>query len=154
MNPDTPVWWVATGFGLGQLPWLPGTAGAALGLLFALALDRLSFRRRLLAVMSLLVLAWVVCESAWRLTGYDDPRIVADEWLPLPVATVALPVSRHPALLAAAFIVSRVFDAVKPPPAGAVEKLHGGIGMVLDDVFANLWSLLLVFVGWRVWRRR
>lgn len=145
--------WLAAGFGLGYLPWLPGTAGAALGLLIAVALDRLHWRPRLLAVIALILLALPLCEYGWRASGGDDPRIVADELLTVPLATVALPVSRHPALLAAVFVVSRILDGLKPPPARAAEKLHGGVGIVLDDLVANVWTLLLAFIGWRWWRR-
>jgi phosphatidylglycerophosphatase A len=40
-----------------------------------------------------------------------------------------------------AFVSSRFFDIVKPPPARALQRLHGGVGIVIDDVLASLYSL-------------
>ncbi|MDT8408080.1 MAG: phosphatidylglycerophosphatase A [Wenzhouxiangellaceae bacterium] len=146
--------WLAIGMGLGFVPWAPGTAGAAAGVLFALMLARLRFRWRLLATVMLTALAVAACEVGSRSHADDSPHIVADELLTLPIATIALPIARHPMLLAGIFVVSRVLDIIKPPPAGVAEQVPGGLGIVLDDVASNLWSLGLGMLAWRWWRRR
>jgi len=146
--------WLATGFGAGAMPWMPGTAGALIGLVPAVALTRMRPRTHWIAAIVLLVLAIPICEAgSGSLGGHDDPRIVADELLTAPLITAALPLGRHPGRLAAAFILSRVLDVTKPPPAPAVERLPGGIGIVMDDVVACLWTIALGHLGCRAWRR-
>jgi phosphatidylglycerophosphatase A len=46
----------------------------------------------------------------------------------------------------AAFVLFRIFDVIKPPPARQLEKLPGGYGIVMDDVFAGFYSLLVYHV--------
>ena len=146
--------WLATGLGLGCTPWLPGTAGALAGAVAARAIGRLRARARLPATLAMVVVALPVCTLGDRALPGDDPRIVADELLTFPVATLALPVRRHPGLLAAVFVGSRVLDGLKPPPARAAEGLGGGVGIVLDDVVANVWTLVLALAGWHAWKLR
>jgi phosphatidylglycerophosphatase A len=146
--------WLATALGLGYVPLLPGTAGAAAGLLLAVLLGRLGWRMRVVAVAALAAIAVPICDRGARALGtHDDIRIVADEMLTFPVATIAIPVRGHPGLLAATFLVSRALDGIKPPPARRAEALPGGVGVVLDDVVANLWAALLGFAGWRLYRK-
>ncbi|MFP3983649.1 MAG: phosphatidylglycerophosphatase A [Desulfurivibrionaceae bacterium] len=150
MGPNTLWGWLATGLGLGYVPLIPGTAGAIAGVVPAVVMGRQRWGKRLITTVVLVVLAVPVCEYGSQIYGGDDdPRIVADELLTMPVATVALPVSRHPALLAGVFFTSRVLDNLKPPPARAAQRLHGGIGIVLDDVAANIWTLALGLIWWR-----
>ena len=144
---------MATGGGLGYVPGLPGTAGAAAGLLFAVGLARVRAPLRVGAVVMLVLVAVPVCEYGARAFGGDDTRIVADELLTFPVATAALPVTGRPMLLAGVFVASRILDGLKPPPARVAESLHGGVGIVLDDVVANAWTLLLGLLAWRIRRR-
>ena len=147
--------WLATGFGLGSVPVIPGTAGAAAGLLLAVGLSRLGWRMRVVVAIALVALAIPICDRGSRtLEGHDDVRIVADEMLTFPVATVALPVRGHPGLLAATFLVSRALDGIKPPPARHAERLPGGLGVVLDDLTANLWAAMLGVAGWRIYLRQ
>lgn len=151
---DDVVGWLAMGFGLGYLPFIPGTAGAMGGIILSLAITRLHLRARLLAVATLVALAMPVCEyGSLQYGGDDDPRIVADELLVFPVTTVALPVGQHPGLLACVFIMSRLLDGIKPPPAHAAELVPGGVGIVLDDAIANGWTLLICSLGWWWYRR-
>lgn len=147
--------WLAAGLGLGLVPLLPGTAGALAGVPLALALDRVRPRLRMVALALLLGIAVAIAHhgSAAFPTG-DDPRIVIDELLAFPVATAALPLTRHPGLLPVVFVASRVADGLKPPPARRVERLPGATAIVLDDVIANLYALLLTAAGWTWLRRR
>lgn len=144
---------LATGLGLGYTPGLPGTAAVLPGVALALGLGRMRRRAGLAAALVLAAVAVPACEYGSRAFGGDDTRIVADELLTFPIATALLPVNRHPGLLAGVFVTSRILDGIKPPPARAAQRLHGGIGIVLDDIVANLWSLALGLIGWRLWRR-
>ena len=80
----------------------------------------------------------------------DDPRIVADEYLSLPICLVGLPWVEHLWLLPAAFVVHRLMDIIKPPPARQAQKLRGGLGVALDDTVSSLYALALNHVIYRL----
>ncbi len=151
---DDVVGWLAIGFGLGHLPLLRGTAGAMGGIVLSVAISRFRPRAQVLVVAALVALAIPVCEYG-SLThgGGDDHRIVADELMVFPLATIGLPIRQHPGLLVGVFITSRLLDGIKPPPARSAELLPGGVGIVLDDAVANLWTLLIWSLG-ILWHRR
>ena len=147
--------WLAIGLGLGYVPLIPGTAGALGGVIFSVASSRLLPWAQVLVAAALVAVAVPLCEyGSLNYGGIDDPRIVADELLAFPVATVALPIRHHPVLLACVFTISRMLDAIKPFPADTAELLPGGMGIVLDDVVTNAWTLLFGLIGWRWYQRR
>ena len=153
--------WVGTAFGLGYAPLASGTFGALPGALLAYGAARLTLGWHLpgqlagqaLFALVLSGLAIPICDVAERLFGKkDDGRIVADEMLTFPVCTIGLPLVQHPWMLAVAFVVNRVCDIIKPPPARGLQDLHGGIGVVADDFFACLYALAInhaIFWTWR-----
>jgi phosphatidylglycerophosphatase A len=109
----------------------------------------ISFRRfreeRLFATVSLIILAVPLCDVASHtLGGIDDKRIVADEFLGFPVAVIGQSAARQPLVMASVFLVSRILDGIKPPPAAQAENIPGGLGIVLDDFAANLYTWLLL----------
>ena len=155
MQPEGLAGILVSGLGLGHVPLVPGTAGALGGLLLSLAVSRWAVLKQALAALVLVALAIPICASGARVFAeHDDSRIVADELLTFPVATLGLPIRQHPGLLAAVFVTSRAMDGLKPFPARAAESIPGGVGIVLDDVVANAWTLLLCTIGWRSFRRR
>lgn len=151
------ITWFATGFGLGQSPVIPGTVGALPGIALAWLMLRRSRRVQLFIAAGLILLAVPLCHIAsYNLGGEDDPRIVADEFLTFPAAVAGLAVARQPLVLAGTFLTSRVLDGLKPPLAAQAENVPGGLGIVLDDVVANLYCWLLlggIFAAYRCWRR-
>ncbi len=134
---------LASGFGLGLLPVAPGTAGTLPGILILLALAPLwhgALLGQLMVAAALSLMAVPLCDIAERHFGHkDDRRIVADEYLTFPLSMIALPLT--PAMLAVAFFTNRVFDILKPPPARQLQACSGGLGIVIDDVIAALYSL-------------
>jgi len=81
----------------------------------------------------------------------DDGRIVADEWMLFPICLTGLPVREHGLiLLPLGFLVARVCDIVKPPPARRIERLPGGVGIVGDDLIASLYALAINHLLWRL----
>lgn len=133
---------LASAFGAGFSPLAPGTAGtlAALPLAWALNLAPLWLRLALIVAM-LPASAWV-CGAAAHQDGEKDPSwIVLDEVLGFLVSTVF--VSANLTAYLAAFLLFRLFDIIKPPPAGDIDRrLPGGWGILLDDVFAGLYTAL------------
>jgi phosphatidylglycerophosphatase A len=142
---------VSCGF-LGCSPVAPGTFGTLGGVAIAWLLSRTENY----AVWTLLACAILYAATeplgTWA-EGYarrKDPGIfVMDEVIGY-LITVAW--TRGPSLLAltVAFFVFRFFDIVKPPPARAMERIPGGHGILLDDVVAGLWGLVVVMLPARL----
>ena len=135
---------LATGLGLGYSPVAPGTVGSAWGVLMVLLLfPSLPAARQVLLCAGLAMVAIPICDVAERHFGKKDPHcIVADEYLTFPISMIGLPVSWDTWwILPIAFCSNRFFDIVKLPPANQLQRLRGGLGIVIDDVFAALYSL-------------
>ncbi len=143
------VLFIATGAGSGYAPVAPGTFGSAVGLLIYALLAGLTAAGLLaVAVVVVLVGVWA-SDRAERIFGVrDDGRIVIDEIAGMLIALLFLPVG--PVVAGVGFLLFRLFDIVKPPPARAMESLHGGLGVMLDDVFAGVYATLVGQVPWRV----
>jgi len=117
------------------------------------------------AVVEIVVAVGVLAASAlsvrwgpWAIErfGGSDPRnFVLDEFAGQWLALLALPVactasaSAVAYVLAGQFLLFRVFDIVKPPPAYDLQKLPAGWGILLDDLFAGAYANI---VGQLVWR--
>lgn len=145
-----PLWatLTATFFGIGRLLPGPGTWGSAatVALWFALA-HALNPASRLpaLIVLALLVIAIGIPAATLVARAYaaKDPQfVVIDEVAGQLIALAAVPLSWK--TLLAGFILFRVFDILKPPPVRQLEALPEGTGIVLDDVAAGLYALLVI----------
>lgn len=135
---------LATGFGLGLVaPVAPGTVGSLPGVALAYALALLSPWLQIPLCMALALAAVPVCGAAENtLRVKDDGRITADEWMLYPIALIGIPLWDLPWWsMLLFFTVVRAFDIVKFPPARSLQTLQGGRGIVIDDFFANLYSL-------------
>jgi len=139
---------IATGFGSGYFPVAPGTAGAALATLLWFGLSLVSSYTLLhIATFFLIVIFTIlgvwssgIMETYW---GKDPSRVVVDEmvgvWIPL------LCVSDGNIYYAfAAFFLFRVFDILKPLGIRKLEAIEGGWGIMLDDILAGMYSLLIL----------
>jgi phosphatidylglycerophosphatase A len=145
-----PLWakLVATFFGAGLLHPGPGSWGSAATLLFWWLLSGLiNPHLQAAAALSLAtatVLAGIPAATHMaRATGLKDPQfVVIDEVAGQLITLIAVPVSWKSMLLG--FILFRGFDIVKPPPVRQLEHLPEGIGIVLDDVGAGLYALVMM----------
>ena len=81
--------------------------------------------------------------------GGDPGWFVLDEAAGVWLAAAALPQPTWTGL-AAAFALFRVFDIFKPPPVRALERAGGGWGIVLDDLMAGVYALLIL-LAWETW---
>jgi phosphatidylglycerophosphatase A len=142
---------VGTGLYSGYFPIFPGTVGSAAGVVLYLILVRagvlvegapLGWAATLVVVYALGVPAAHRCE---KLYGHDAGRIVIDEVWGQLISLVYLPVTWK--WILAAFILFRFFDVVKPFPARRAERLSGGLGIMMDDGFAGLYTLIVLHVA-------
>jgi phosphatidylglycerophosphatase A len=130
---------LATVFGIGLLPKAPGTWASLAALpagwwiMAAGGMPALGA-----AILAVFVIGVWACSGYEKATGHHDAGAcvideVAGQWI------VLLITPPDPLFYAGAFLLFRFFDIVKPWPTGwADETVHGGIGVMLDDVFAGL----------------
>lgn len=131
---------IATSFGVGYSPLAPGTFGSAAGLLVWAILPASAVAQVGAAVAVLAVGTWAA-ELTERRVGATDPGIVVvDEVLGMIVTLSLLPVGWGGAIVG--FVLFRAFDVIKPYPANRFERLHGGLGIMLDDAMAGVYSNL------------
>ena len=150
----------SSAFGLGYSPFASGTCGALLGIPLGLAVTvlhgHLLWQIAIVAVLTLLAIP--ICDAAEKIYGVkDDGRIVADEYMLLPICFVGhAPLwrmilsggdaaCRAWLFIAVIFVISRIVDILKPAPARQIQAVHGGLGVVLDDLVASIYSWILIW---------
>lgn len=147
---------ILLGMGLGAAPLAPGTFGTLGGVLLAVPLGALLDGAALVLALSGIALGLflVGCASGRaivRLFGREDPGCVVLDEIVGYLAVVAIDAALHgrpgPWTHALAFVLFRIFDVLKLPPARRAEELPGGLGVMADDVVAavqaaaGLWLL-------------
>ncbi len=143
------ILFVATGAGSGYAPIAPGTAGSGVGLLLYWPLADLGGAAYLAVVGGISALGIWAAQRAEGLFGQrDDGRITIDEVAGMLLSLAFLP--RRLDVVVAGFLLFRLFDIVKPPPARAAESLPGGLGVMTDDLVAGLYANLVGQLLWRV----
>jgi phosphatidylglycerophosphatase A len=135
---------LASGLGLGYVPWASGTFGSLLGIPLYLA-GRPLWRSAAVAVVVLAVAIGAACwiaDQAERILGeHDSGKIVIDEVIGMVLALLWHPTT--PLRVLALFCLFRLFDVWKPWPARTLERAApGGLGVVLDDVASGLYANL------------
>ena len=145
-----PLWatLVATFFGAGKLRPGPGTWGSLATVMLWWLLSRaIPPDRQALAAVGLAILTILIgipaATRVARASGLKDPQfVVIDEVAGQLITLIAIPVSWKSLLLG--FILFRGFDIVKPPPVRQLERLPDGIGIVVDDMGAGLYALVIM----------
>jgi len=159
------VIWLAQGFGIGRIPWAPGTFGSLLGLAWFAVLLLIAQWSPVSALVlflgSILASVWT-CEAAEILLGEKDPgSIVLDEIVALPTCFLGwvfhlwLQLETLPSLdfffgsttwflACGVFLAFRFFDIAKPWPVRQSQDLPRGWGVVLDDQLAAVYVNLVV----------
>jgi phosphatidylglycerophosphatase A len=153
---------IAQGFGIGRIPFAPGTFGTLLGLGWLMLLLWPGNYYLFLAgiVAGVLFSVWLCGEAEQILQKHDPPSVVLDEITALPICFVPLVTSAwlhggslpKPAelftsktwwLTAGLFALFRLFDIWKPWPVRQSQQLSGGWGVTVDDVLAAGYAALL-----------
>jgi phosphatidylglycerophosphatase A len=124
----------------GYFPIAPGTVGSAAGLVFYLAVWWAQSPVFEVALILVLFAAgiWAGTTSERYFGGIDPGPIVMDEVVGMLITLAFIPVSITGALIG--FLLFRIFDVIKPFPAGRFEKLHGGLGVMADDAMAAIYA--------------
>ena len=138
------AYWVAIGFGSGLASKAPGTAGTLVAIPIYLALDRLDLWQYLVVVFVLLIAGFWLCDTAAKQLGvHDDPSIVWDEIVGYLITMIAAPGGWF--WVISGFVLFRLFDILKPWPIRTIDrKVKGGLGIMMDDVLAALFALVIL----------
>jgi len=147
---------IATVGGVGRIKPGPGTWGSAVAVLIWFGISRLVAPERLTVTLIFMVVAVIAvaipaATAVSRASGRKDPQtVVIDEVAGQWITLIAVPVAWKSLLLG--FILFRGFDIFKPPPIRRIERLREGFGIVLDDVAAGIYALIVMqavlHLGW------
>jgi phosphatidylglycerophosphatase A len=141
------ILFVAQGAYSGRSPFAPGTAGTVVGVLLYLLVKGLGPAWYLAAAAAVIVIGiWVAGRAEVLLGKKDDQSIVIDEIAGYLVAMVLVPSGWGS--IAAGFLLFRFFDIVKPWPLKRLQDLHGGAGVMLDDIGAGVYANIFLQIGW------
>ena len=139
---------LAFGLGSGLSRITPGTLGTLASVPFYLLLAGTPIWLYLCVVLAAAFVGIHLCDYAAKKLGvHDHGGIVWDEFVGFWITMIALPSSWQWVL--AGFLLFRVFDMVKPWPISWLDrKVHGGFGIMIDDVVAGLMALMCL-QAWR-----
>ncbi len=143
------AWAIGTFFGAGLLKPGPGTYGSIAAVLLWFGAAHLLHPAPValaigtaIAALAATLIGIPAATIVARESGREDPgHVVIDEVAGQLIALIAIPADwRHAAL---SLLLFRLFDILKPPPIRQFERLPGGTGIMLDDVAAGVFALLL-----------
>jgi phosphatidylglycerophosphatase A len=136
---------IATFFGAGFFPRAPGTFATLAAIPLYLVLRKLSLPLYLATVGKIFITGVVAAGEMEEEWGQDPSRVVIDEVCGLLVSLVSRPSGVKEIALGTALF--RLFDILKPPPVGTLDRrLKGGFGIMADDVAAGLMAAGVLFL--------
>jgi phosphatidylglycerophosphatase A len=143
-----PLNWFAIGFGSGLSPFMPGTCGTIVAIPIFILLSKLSLPLYSIILAVMILFGFWVCGLVERQLKINDPAMaVWDEIVGYLLTMLAMPATWFAIVLG--FILFRIFDIWKPWPISWVnDNLHGGFGIVVDDLLAGIcaWIILKVIL--------
>ncbi|KLV11093.1 MULTISPECIES: phosphatidylglycerophosphatase A [Photobacterium] len=154
INLKNPWHLLATGFGSGLSPVVPGTMGTLAAVPFYLLLAQLPYGIYLLLTLVAAVVGIRICQRTSDDMGvHDHGSIVWDEFVGFWITMAIAPVVSWQWVLTG-FILFRFFDMVKPWPISWLDKhVHGGLGIMVDDILAGFMAMIALWgtghwLGW------
>ena len=137
------ILFIAEGAYSGKSPFAPGTAGTLVGVLLYLGLKSIGLLPYIvLTCLVCIVGTWVAGQAEVLLAKRDSPSIVIDEIAGFFIAMLMVPSGWG--FIIAGFVLFRVFDIVKPWPLYGLQDVRGGLGVMLDDIGAGIYTNVLL----------
>ena len=142
---------VATFGYVGYFPIAPGTAGSAAALgLYAIVRWVGTPATELVTIVAVLIVGvWAAHGTERALNRKDPGAVVIDEVLGMLMTLAFMPLSFWG--IVAGFLLFRIFDVIKPFPAGRLEHLPGGFGIMADDAMAGVYGQIVMRMGIATW---
>ena len=137
----------AFGFGSGLAPFAPGTFGTLAAIPLYLVLAQFSWSMYAWLVFIAFIVGVKLCNvTSGRLGVHDHAGIVWDEFVGLWITLFLIPLSWQNIVVG--FVFFRFFDIIKPFPIGWLDKkVSGGFGVMIDDVLAGVYALILMLLA-------
>ena len=140
---------IATGFGTGYSPFASGTVGSLAALLVYIVIPLDDYIWLTISVITFIIGIWA-SGTVEKEKGKDPGIVVIDEFVGQWIALLFLPKTFW--IFIAAFLLFRILDIIKPFPAADLEEMEGGIGIMLDDIIAGVYTnmaihLTLIFIS-------
>ena len=134
---------IATWFGLGLVPYAPGTFGSLGALPLAWVMLTMAWKYQLLVYFFVLLLSYAAAHHYGLIVQNSDHRsIVCDEVCGLLPVLLFFSVQKW--LLA--FVIFRFFDIIKPWPISLADKhIKGALGCILDDLLAGCFTAVVLY---------
>ncbi len=134
---------IATGFGTGYSPIIPGTIGSLPGILIYFLIYRLNpFIYWLILVLLFFIGVYTAGEAEKLFGKKDSKQIVIDEVVCCTLFLLLVPCTKWCIILG--FIIYRLFDIIKPFPAYRAQSLPGGWGIMIDDLLAGIYTAIFI----------
>jgi len=145
-----PACFLGLGFGSGLAPKAPGTFGTLAAIPIYFLMMNLSLAVYLaIVVVGFVAGVWICQQSADWLKQNDPSAVVWDEIIGYLITMIAAPAGWQWIVLG--FVLFRFFDILKPWPINLADKaIHGGLGIMIDDVIAGIFALVCVQWIYRV----
>jgi len=147
----TPSGLLAFGFGSGLSPFAPGTMGTVVAIPFAVAMKLMPLVGFWVVLLLMFFAGIEICTRVSRKLGvHDHGGIVWDEIVGYCLAIAFVPLQWQWFL--AAFVIFRFFDIYKPWPIRQLDrKVSGGLGIMIDDVVAGIFTIVVLAVIQKFW---
>lgn len=143
---------LATGAGLGNARWMPGTVGSLWGppLVWLWQLTGLPTWSNAVLGIVLFAAGIPLCKRAAELMQAKDPgRLVFDEIAAFPFVYLLVPVTWTSAVFG--FLWFRIFDILKPWPCEELDRLPNAFGVMADDTAAALYAAVALLATMAMW---
>ncbi len=139
---------IATGLYAGKIKKAPGTWGSLAAFVPWFFIKDVPLGSYLLILVAVFILGFFVSGTAEKLLDSPDAGcIVIDEILGMFITLLAAP--DNPAAWILGFVLFRIFDIFKPFPVSWFDQhIHGGIGIMMDDVIAGIYALISLHLIW------
>lgn len=133
---------IGSGFYTGYFPIASGTVGSAAAILIYLIPGFENFYIIIPAAILMAVYGIYIGTKFEKKYGKDPAQCTIDEVVGTWISLFALPKTFWVILVS--FLLWRILDIIKPPPARNLERLNGGLGIMIDDVVSGIYTLLIM----------
>ena len=137
-----------TFFYIGRFPFASGTLGSLVGVVLWYYLISINLVFLILFFILYFIMSFILTNIYLKSSNKDDPsEVICDEIIGQLIPLSIISIADDTYLILIAFISFRIFDIFKFYPANKAEELPGASGVILDDVIAGIYSLIVVFIS-------